>query len=124
MGSHRSYSLPLSRTCNSKVVSPITISKCSYVIASLKTSSQGLDRIPTHMLKNVSDHLVDPSTKNIHSSFPTGTVPSSMKTACITPIHKSGHSYEANSYRPVSVIPLFAIFVGKMHVFTAIKFHR
>ena len=46
-------------------------------------------------------------------SLRTATVPTSWKTALITPIHKNGSKTDANNYRPISVLPVVSKILEK-----------
>ena len=119
---HQSYPLPLNTVCNSMVLFPVTNSECSNIISGLKISSQGINQISSYMLKEVKDCIVDPLTKRINLSFSTRVVPVAVKTACITPIHKSSDIDDVNNYRPISVIPLFAKVMEKCMFSRILKF--
>ena len=77
------------------------------IIMNSSTKSCALDPLPTCILKECLDVLVIPITSIINSSVLTGQVPSSLKTAKVTPIIKKTtlDPEVLNNYRPISNIP-------------------
>ncbi len=70
------------------------------------TGAEGIDGIPVSVLKMGAAILSEPIAHLVASSLKTCIVPSSFKTAIVTPIHKKKKpASAANSYRPVSILP-------------------
>ena len=71
------------------------------------TKSCTLDPLPTCILKDCLDVLVDPITSIINSSILTGQVPSTLKTARVTPVIKKPilDPEVFKNYRPISNTP-------------------
>jgi hypothetical protein len=84
--------------------SAVTESEVSKLIKKAPNKSSSLDPIPTWLLKNCTDELVPSITEIINTSMSSGVVPTSFKTAMVTPLlKKSGLDPEAlKNYRPVS----------------------
>lgn len=75
----------------------------------LKKKSNQLNEIPYDFLKNVIANLAKPLSKIFNSLFEEGTFPDYLKHAIVTPIYKGkGSRYDANSYRPISTLPLLS----------------
>ena len=65
--------------------------------------SSELDPIPTHLLKQCSDAIVQAITRIINASLSRGEVPLSFKEAIVTPLLKRpGLELTYKNYRPVS----------------------
>ena len=92
----------------------MTVDSVSKMIASSPTKSCQLDAIPTWLLKEeaVLDALLPSITHIVNNSLSTGTVPSTMKRAVITPILKKKglDTDDFKNYRPISNLP----FLGKL----------
>ena len=88
-------------TSNSFYLSPTTPSEISLEITSLddKTSS----KIPIKVIKAASTEISIILSHIFNHSFITGTFPTSLKLAIVTPIHKSDSKTSVNNYRPISV---------------------
>lgn len=87
---------------------PLTVCECSKIISNLKNTNYGPDRIPTRILKSVSNEITPVLCKSINTCITTGVFPDSLKVACITPIHKGGDTKDIANYRPISVLPLLS----------------
>jgi len=77
------------------------------IIMNSFTKSCTLDPLPTCILKDCLDVLVDPITSIINSSILTGQVPSTLKTARVTPVIKKPtlDPEVFKNYRPISNTP-------------------
>jgi len=73
----------------------------------------GIDDLPNGLLKDSRSEIAKPLAYVINLSLRTATVPTSWKTALITPIHKSGSKTDANNYRPISVLPVVSKILEK-----------
>lgn len=76
--------------------------------------SMGYDRITTKILKIVANYHISVITKIVNLSFLNGTFPTSLKTALVVPIHKSGDATEFANYRPISLLPIFSKVIEKI----------
>ena len=65
--------------------------------------SAGPDKIPSRVLKELSDVLVEPLTIIFKLSLQKGKLPTRWKTAHVTPIYKKGGKSKSENYRPVSL---------------------
>ena len=65
--------------------------------------SAGPDKIPSRVLKELCEVLVEPLTILFKLSVQKGKLPDRWKTAHVTPIYKKGGKSKAENYRPVSL---------------------
>ena len=63
----------------------------------------GPDEIPSRVIKELSEELVEPVTLLYKISVESGKLPREWKTANVTPIYKKGGKSMAQNYRPVSL---------------------
>ncbi|KAE8288336.1 hypothetical protein D5F01_LYC12203 [Larimichthys crocea] len=79
-----------------------SLSEIAELIKQSKPSTCQLDPLPTQLVKACSHSLVPLISAIIHSSLTTGTVPTSLKTATITPILKKpgADPSDFNNFRP------------------------
>ena len=76
--------------------------------------SSGLDGISPSILK-ISAYVIYESLTHIYNlSLCTGTFPSKLKMARVTPLFKAGDSSNMNNYRPISVLPVLSKLFEKM----------
>jgi hypothetical protein len=68
-----------------------------------QTSAAGPDNFPSALLKNCNISLSVPLTKFWRKCIETGEIPQSLKTAIITPQHKSGSRALPANYRPIAL---------------------
>ena len=90
------------------------------------TKSSGPDGIPALILKKYSSLFAPILGKIFRQSYEEGLVPSQMKMADITPLHKSGDKTLPRNYRPVSLTPIIAkVFekIIKKHIESHIEQH-
>ena len=110
---HDEPNFPIFRNPHSLFVSNVTSTECGAIIANLKNTYHGIEKMSTILLKKVRDILSPQLAYLINYSFSTGSVPDELKKACVTPIFKAGDSSETNNYRPISVLPMFAKIMEK-----------
>ncbi|KAK7890884.1 hypothetical protein WMY93_022847 [Mugilogobius chulae] len=91
----------------------------SDLIVNSKPSSCQLDPVPTALVKSCLPSLLPFITNIIHSSLTSGTVPSSFKTASITPILKKPglDPNNFNNLRPISNLPFISKILEKTVAF-------
>ena len=68
----------------------------------------GLDNLPSCYLKDIAYVLAKPLTHVINLSLQSGTFPTDLKKARVTPIYKSGTQNIFDNYRPISVLPVIS----------------
>ena len=78
-----------------------------------RRKASGVDDLPNGLLKDGADIIAKPLAHIINLSLRTSTVPSALKTALISPIHKSGSTNDTNNYRPISVLPVLSKILEK-----------
>ena len=99
------------RTLNSMFLTSANEAEISLVIKKLKnkyiTDCDGLNNF---ILKKIEYAIVPTLTFLVNKCFEKGTFPKCLKKAVVIPIHKRGNAYEAQNYRPISLLPT----VGKI----------
>ena len=93
---------------NSMVLPIITTFEMDAVIKSLKNKNSDIHDIPTSLIKRNSDLFSIPLTILFNQSVANGTFPAILKTAIVTPIHKSGPKDVPQNYRPISQLNVFS----------------
>lgn len=89
--------------------SPTDSSEVRLIITQLKTkSSPGSDKVPVSFLKDNIDFFAQFLSDVANNMFETGSFPSCLKTAIVTPIFKKGSRKDPNNYRPISVLSVFS----------------
>lgn len=85
---------------------PITCNEIKINILNLKNChSAGIDGIHAKAVKFVAGALLEPLCIIFNKSVVSGTFPSALKVAKITPVYKNkGNRTDAQSYRPISVL--------------------
>ena len=112
---------------NSFVYFDATSVEIENTINAFKSKSSSLYEVPSMIYKRIS-RLVSPIIADlINCSVLQGQFPDSLKTARVTPIHKTGSKTLHTNYRPISSLPFLSkIFEKVMHkriVNFATKFH-
>jgi len=93
-------------------IKPITVHEVKHLLNKLNTNkSTGLDGIGPKILKLCWDNIVIPITYLINKSLTEGVFPSTLKTASVIPLHKSGPKSDPNNYRPISILPTISKFL-------------
>ena len=80
----------------------------SDVIKLLENKKSNVDEVSTTLLKLNSALIAAPIALLFNQSITNGKFPSKLKTANITPIHKSGNKNDVNNYRPISTLSIFS----------------
>jgi hypothetical protein len=82
---------------------------------SFKTGkASGYDNIPTHLIKNYFEFIVDPLMQLINISLETGVFPDKLKMAKIIPIFKVDDPQLFKNYRPISLRTNFSKFYERV----------
>jgi len=90
---------------NSMYCPQITKIEILDIIAKLKNNkSPGPDNITPNLIKYVADEVIDPLLYMFNLSFTTGTFPSALKLAKVTPVYKKGDKRVIDNYRPISLL--------------------
>jgi len=74
----------------------------------IKKTSPGIDNIPAWVFRACSFELANIVTHIFNCSFSTGVIPSSWRTAIVTPVPKVSKPAAFADYRPISVTPLLS----------------
>ena len=80
---------------------PVTDSK---IVHSLKNGAPGYDGVPSQILKDTINTIIDPLCFLCNHSLEQGVFPSELKLANVLPLFKSGDAMLFNNYRPVSLL--------------------
>ena len=76
--------------------------------------SSGIDYLPTFILKDCFEVIVDQLTYLFNQSLNVGIFPDSWAVATITPIPKTGNKHLVNNWRPISIVPLIGKLMEKL----------
>ena len=93
---------------NSMILPAISTHDTKTVMKALKNKNSGVNEISVSVLKQNMDEIVQPITILFNQSVATGTFPSKLKNAKVTPIHKSGPNNIPKNYRPISKLSVFS----------------
>lgn len=92
----------------------VTKDELKKVIYSLKgRSAPGCDFIPTKIIKENLNSLINPIHHIINLSIHSGQFPESLKIATIIPIYKSGPKNQFSNYRPISLLTTLSKIIEK-----------
>ena len=84
------------------------------VIQKLKNKNLGVTDIAVPVIKRNCILLSHPLSILFNQSVSTGTFPSALKFAKVTPIYKSGPNNDPKNYRPISQLKVFAKIFEKL----------
>lgn len=102
---------------------PATNDEVKNIINKLPNKkSCGYDGIQTNLIKDNIEHLVEPLTDIINTSFAQGCFPEKPKHAIIVPIHKKGSTEEVANYRPISLLTILSKILEKAAKIRLVKF--
>ena len=90
--------------------SKITPKEINTILKTLNSKkAPGIDKIPTKLVKLVSDILAEPLSIAINNSIRTSTFPNNAKIAAVVPIDKkTDDKYVISNFRPVSTLNCFS----------------
>ena len=69
------------------------------------------------LLKLISPAILESLTTVVNRSIQSGTCPSVLKLAQVTPVHKSRQASDPNNFRPISVLPIISKLLER-HIYT------
>ena len=92
-------------TFSFSLITPNIIEK---IILSLKNKHGNINTYTVRVIKYLSDLVAPVITKLLNFSLLSGHFPNSLKTACVTPVFKSGDKTEVCNYRPISILSIFS----------------
>lgn len=102
---------------------PTNTCEVDKIITQLKNdSAPGIDGIQASLIKSIKSHILEPLTYILNLSLSSGVFPTSWKTACVIPIHKSGCTFSPENYRPISLLTIFSKILEKIVNNQLIKF--
>ena len=85
---------------------PCDQQEISNILMALKSSkASGPNSIPSNILIEFSDYLIEPLTAIINSSLVEGIFPSLNEEASVCPIFKKDNKLKCENYRPISLLP-------------------
>ncbi|XP_039287312.1 uncharacterized protein LOC120351993 [Nilaparvata lugens] len=87
---------------------PITSLALRKIVKSFKPSkSPDVYGMSAFMLREVIEEIVDPLAVAVNDCLRTAIFPDFLKTSRTTPVYKKGDHQSLNSYRPISITPIF-----------------
>lgn len=94
---------------------PATENELIEIISQLKNKkAPGIENIKAETLKLISNYITKPLTYVVNKSLEQGYFPTALKTAVVTPIHKSGIKTDVSNYRPITLITSLAKVLEKV----------
>ena len=95
-------------------INPITAQKTKRIIYPIKPkSSSACDGIPSTLLRELPESILEVLAHIFNQSFNTGKFPSSFKLAKVVTAFKIGNSTGLNNYRPISLLNTFSKILEK-----------
>ena len=102
---------------------PATEAEIREIIAGIKSkTSQGLDGIPSSVIRQCCDSIASPLCYLVNQSFASGSFPTSLKQALVKPIFKKGEKNLVDNYRPISILNSFSKIYEKAFANRLLKF--
>lgn len=86
----------------------------SYINQLQENKAPGIDGISNKLIKQIKDCILEPLTSIFNQSLCDGEFPQNWKTACVSPIYKSGDKYSPDNYRPISLLGIFSKLLEKI----------
>lgn len=99
---------------NTMFCEPTTPAEVRSAIKNLKNKSSGPEGIPAHVIKYISENLVEVISDLCNMSFEQGSFPAALKISCVIPILKSGNSSEASNYRPICILHVISKIIERI----------
>ena len=94
---------------NSMFIDPVLETDVLDIVNKLKPkTSHGHDEIPTKIVKETIDCIIQPLTHIVNASLQSAIFPDQLKIAKVVPIYKSSDQDNITNYRPVSLLPAFS----------------
>uniref|UniRef100_A0A1B6MGA2 Reverse transcriptase domain-containing protein n=1 Tax=Graphocephala atropunctata TaxID=36148 RepID=A0A1B6MGA2_9HEMI len=94
--------------------SPVSCDDVQKCVMAIKSgSSKDIYDISGDLIKKVLPAIIEPLTVCINECFMTGQFPDLLKVSKVVPIFKKGNPALAESYRPISLVPVFSKIVEK-----------
>src|SRR5699024_3978482 len=110
-------------TCPIFNFTEVSTSKVREIIVNLRNSdAKDVYDLSVPMIKYVKDVIISPLTKLINMCIRSSTFPDCLKLAKVIPLFKKGNSNDANNYRPISLLPIFAKILEKI-LHEQLEFH-
>ena len=86
------------------------------ILRNVKNTAPGCDSVPTWLFRSCSYELAEPIAHIYNCSIQYGVVPSTWRTAIVTPVPKVTCPASLSDYRPISVTPLLSRIAEKFVV--------
>jgi len=113
-GNYRDF-LDLNRMEQSFFLNPITSAEIILTVNEFESNkASGHDNISPKVIKKIIPQIADQLSTIFNKSFTNGIFPDSLKTARVSPIHKSEDKLLINNYRPISILPFFSKILEKL----------
>ena len=105
----------ISKSIDSSIyLMPSTPLEVHKTILKLKSNGSGYYSPSRKTFKLSADIISYPISDIFNCILSTGIYPDILKTACVTPIFKSGDSYNVKNYRPISGLPVLNLIIEKL----------